>query len=458
MAQEQGLQVDTAGFDSEMQKQKTRAREAGKFQLAESDTEWIIYREPQATEFVGYQQLQSQVKIQKYSVDDADKVQIVLDKTPFYAESGGQIGDSGILKNSEALIQIDDVQKEAGLFIHLGKIISGEINQQPFQAEVDGKRRQNIGRNHTVTHLLHKALGQVLGEHVEQKGSLVHPDYLRFDFTHFKAVTASELSLVEKIVNAEIRACHPVQVEIKSLESARKSGAKALFGEKYDEEVRVISLGDFSLELCGGTHIQSTGEIGFFKIVSESSIAAGIRRIEAVTAAKAESFVYSLQDEIEQFVEILHTPRSSAVERVQKLLAENKQLQQKVEQLQAKSAGAELDTILQSSREVAGVKLIAAEVKISDGKALRAMADQLRDKMDSGIGVLVANAGGKVSVVTIVSKDLTSRFKAGKIVNQVAAIVGGRGGGRPDMAMAGGKDVDKIAAAVQAVPEIIQNY
>jgi len=301
-------------------------------------------------------------------------------------------------------------------------------------------------------------LGQVLGEHVEQKGSLVHPDYLRFDFTHFKAVTASELSLVEKIVNAEIRACHPVQVEIKSLESARKSGAKALFGEKYDEEVRVISLGDFSLELCGGTHIQSTGEIGFFKIVSESSIAAGIRRIEAVTAAKAESFVYSLQDEIEQFVEILHTPRSSAVERVQKLLAENKQLQQKVEQLQAKSAGAELDTILQSSREVAGVKLIAAEVKISDGKALRAMADQLRDKMDSGIGVLVANAGGKVSVVTIVSKDLTSRFKAGKIVNQVAAIVGGRGGGRPDMAMAGGKDVDKIAAAVQAVPEIIQNY
>ncbi|MFO7895857.1 MAG: alanine--tRNA ligase [Candidatus Cloacimonadales bacterium] len=458
MAEEQGLKVDIAGFEREMQQQKNRARQAGKFQMSDTEIDWISYREETATKFVGYEQLQAEVKIQKYNVDDDNNLRLVLDKTPFYAESGGQVGDSGILENSEAQIRIDDVQKQADRFIHIGKLLSGEVNQQPFTAKVDAERRRNIGRNHTVTHLLHKALGEVLGEHVEQKGSLVHPDYLRFDFTHFQQVSAVELRLVEKIVNKEIRACHPVQTEIKSLEKARQAGAKALFGEKYEADVRVVSLGDFSMELCGGTHIKCSGEIGFFKIVSEASIAAGIRRIEAVTAAKAENYVDTLDDEIEQFVEILHTPRSAVLERVQKLLAENKQLQQEIEKLQSKSAGAQVDAIIKNAREIAGVQVIAAALKISDGKALRAMADQLRDKMGSGLGVLVAEASGKVSVVAIVSQDLTKKYQAGKIVNQVAEIVGGRGGGRPDMAMAGGKDISKIAAAVEAVPEIIRNY
>ena len=456
MAEEKALTVDQAGFDAEMEQQKKRAREAGKFVLANENVDWVIFSEPQATEFVGYNSHKAVAKIQKYSIDDENNVRIVLDKTPFYAESGGQVADSGKIVNDECEIWVENVQKDANLFIHIGKLKSGEINENDFTVEINGERRQNIGRNHTTTHLLHKALQQVLGEHVQQKGSLVHPDYLRFDFTHFQQVNSQELKLAEKIVNAQIRACLPVQTEIKSIENARKEGATALFGEKYEDDVRVVTMGDFSKELCGGTHLNFTGEIGLFKITSESSIASGVRRIEAVTGKKAEEYIDVMEDEIEEFVRILNTPRKSSKEKLHKLIDENKKLQKELEKFKAKSVGSQLDEILAKSTEINGVKVVVASLAISDSKALRAIADQLKDKIGSGIGVIVAKVGDKVSVVTIVSKDLTSKYQAGKIVNEVAQIVGGRGGGRPDMAMAGGKDVDKIPQAVKAVPGIIE--
>ena len=305
---------------------------------------------------------------------------------------------------------------------------------------------------------MHKALKEVLGDHVQQKGSLVNPDYLRFDFTHFKQVTAEELRLAERIVNEQIRNCLLVQTEIKSLEEARAAGATALFGEKYSDKVRVVSIGDYSMELCGGTHLNYTGEIGLFKITSESSIAAGIRRIEAVTGEKADNFVYLLEDELDEFVEILNTPRKSAKEKIYKLLDENKKLQQELEKFQNQNAGAQINEILSKAKTINDIQVIAASVKIPDSKALRTMADKLKEKMNSGIGILIAEAGGKVSVVTVVSNDLKKKYPAGKIVNEVALIVGGRGGGRPDMAMAGGKDVSKIPDAIAAVPEIISKF
>ncbi len=458
MAEEKDLKVDTDGFNTEMEKQKTRAREAGKFKLSQTDIEWIEYSEPKATEFLGYDSLEETAKICRYNIDDDDNVKLILDKTPFYAESGGQVGDMGIIENSNCKIKITDVQKDADFFVHIGKLISGEINENPVSAKVDAKRRKNIARNHTVTHLLHKALKEVLGDHVQQKGSLVNPDYLRFDFTHFKQVTAEELRLAERIVNEQIRNCLLVQTEIKSLEEARAAGATALFGEKYSDKVRVVSIGDYSMELCGGTHLNYTGEIGLFKITSESSIAAGIRRIEAVTGEKADNFVYLLEDELDEFVEILNTPRKSAKEKIYKLLDENKKLQQELEKFQNQNAGAQINEILSKAKTINDIQVIAASVKIPDSKALRTMADKLKEKMNSGIGILIAEAGGKVSVVTVVSNDLKKKYPAGKIVNEVALIVGGRGGGRPDMAMAGGKDVSKIPDAIAAVPEIISKF
>ena len=458
MAEEKGLSVDEVGFAVEMEKQKTRARNAGKFVLSNENIEWVVFQEPKATEFLGYEQITTEANIMKYHIDDENNLKLVLDRTPFYAESGGQMADNGTIRNDECMIMINDVQKDADLFIHLGKLVSGEINQKLVKAEIDVARRKNIGRNHTVTHLLHKALKQVLGDHVQQKGSLVHPEYLRFDFTHFQQVTPVELRLAEKIVNEEIRACHAVTTEIKDLEQARAEGATALFGEKYEDDVRVVSMGDFSSELCGGTHINYTGEIGLFKIMSESSIAAGIRRVEAVTAAKAEELVRLVEDELTQFVEVLNTPRKSAKEKLHKLIDENKKLMQDLEKFKAKSAGAELNEIMAKSLEINGIKVITASIKISDSKALRAMADQMKQRIGSGIGVLIAESDGKVSVVTVVSKDLTKKYHAGKIVNEVAMIVGGRGGGRPDMAMAGGKDVSKISEAIAAIPAIIQKF
>jgi len=456
LAEEKGLTIDEAGFATEMEAQKTRARNAAKFVMNTEEIEWIELKEEKATEFVGYKSAEARCFIQKYNIDDKNNVRLVLDQTPFYAESGGQQADTGRIHNEECKIEITDVQKSQDLFIHIGKVLEGEINEAEFAAMIDEEHRASVARNHTATHLLHEALKEILGDHLNQKGSAVHADYLRFDFTHFQQVTQEELSMVEHIVNRKVRECIQVETELKPIDEAKKEGATALFGEKYGEEVRVVTMGDFSKELCGGTHLRYTAEIGLFKILSESSIAAGVRRIEAVTGEKAEEYVLKLEDEMSEVTRLLSAPKAVVFEKLEKIIAENKELHHQMEQLKAKSAGSKLDELIASGKDIDGVKLIAAKLEVADGKAMRAAGDQLRDKIGSGIGVLIADVGGKVSIITIVTKDLTNRFKAGAIVGKVAAIVGGKGGGRPDMAQAGGKDVTKIDEAVAAVEGIVR--
>jgi len=458
MAKEKGFSVDEKGFRKEMEKQKQRAREHAKFEMKLEEIEWIEFSNPQKTHFVGYKHNRSESRIMKYFIDDDNNVKIILDKTPFYAESGGQVADSGTISNEECKLEISDVQKEDGFFIHFGKLKKGEIIDKPYSAEIDFDRRKNIARNHTATHLLHKALKEVLGEHVQQKGSLVNGEHLRFDFTQYRQVSKRELDMIEKIVNRKVRECLPVKVEIKKLAEAKKEGATALFGEKYGEEVRVVSIGDYSKELCGGTHLNFTGEIGLFKITSESSIAAGIRRIEAITGERAERYVKLLENEFDEIGRYLNTPQFAVMEKLRKLISENKELHLKIRSFRLISAGNAVDEMIAKAKEVNGVKVVAAKINISNPSELRQIGDQLRNKLKSGIGVLLTPANGKVTVLTIVTKDLTSRFHAGKIAGKVAEIVGGRGGGRPDMAMAGGKDISKIEEAIRQIPGIIKSF
>ena len=456
IAEEKGLTVDEEGFKIEMEKQRQRARDAAKFDLKTENIDWIELSDFVPTEFVGYTENSSTCKILKYNLEE-NNVKIVLDRTPFYAESGGQIADSGKIFNEDCEIIITDVQKDADQFIHFGKLQKGEINNKEFTAEIDVVKRMDIARNHTVTHILHKALKSVLGEHIQQKGSYLHPDHLRFDFTNFKQVDKHELDIIERAVNEKIRECLPVKTEVMSIENAKKEGAVALFGEKYGETVRVVSIGDYSKELCGGTHIRFTGEIGLFKITSESSIAAGIRRIEAITGVQAERYVKILEDEIDEIGRQLNAPSSSVIEKINKMISENKNLHVQLKTIRVKSAGNILDQLIQKAIDIDGTKVVIAKINIPNPGMLRQIGDQLRDKLQSGIGVLFAEVSGKVSILIVVTKDLTNKYHAGKIIGKVAELVGGKGGGRPDMAMAGGKNSNKIVEAIKKVPEIIRN-
>jgi len=456
MAEEKGLTVDEDGFKVEMEKQRQRARDAAKFDLKTDEIDWTELSDLKPTEFVGYTKNTSTCKILKYNLEK-NKVKIVLDKTPFYAESGGQIADSGKIFNDDCEIIISDVQKDADQFIHFGKLQKGEISNKEFTAEIDIERRMDIARNHTVTHILHKALKSVLGDHIQQKGSYLHPDHLRFDFTNFKQVGKHELDIIERAVNEKIRECLPIKTEIMNIEDAKKEGAVALFGEKYGETVRVVSIGDYSKELCGGTHLKYTGEIGLFKITSESSIAAGIRRIEGITGVKAEKYVKILEDEIDEIGRQLNAPSSSVLEKINKMINENKNLHIQLKTIRVKSAGNTLDQLVQKAIDIDGTKVVIAKINIQNPGLLRQIGDQLRDKLKSGIGVLFAELDGKVFILIVVTKDLTNKYHAGKIIGKVAELVGGKGGGRPDMAMAGGKNSNKIIEAIKKVPEIIRN-
>ncbi|MCD4796163.1 MAG: alanine--tRNA ligase, partial [Candidatus Cloacimonetes bacterium] len=434
------------------------AREAAKFDMKLEEIDWIELQPTTKTEFVGYRSNDASCKVQKYFIDDENNVKLIVDKTPFYAESGGQVADIGRIYNDECKIKISDVKKENDVFIHIGKLVSGEINEKEYTAVIDEENRKKITCNHTATHLLHKALREVLGDHVQQKGSFLHPDHLRFDFTHFQQVSKHELDIVEKAVNAKIRECIPVKTELMNIAEAKKSGAIALFSEKYDEQVRVVSIGDYSRELCGGTHLSFTGEIGLFKITSESSIAAGIRRIEAITGEKAEQYVKILEDEIDEIGRHLHVSSASVLEKIQKMISDNKQLHIQLKSVRVKSAGSAIDNLIQKAIVVNGVKVVAARVNVPNPAVMRQVGDQLRDKLKSGIGLLFAEIGGKVTIITIVTKDLTDRYHAGKIVGKVSEIVGGKGGGKPDMAMAGGKDASKIDEAIKKIPEILKDF
>ncbi len=454
LAEEKGLAVDTAGFEAEMQAQRKRARQSSKFAYVADDQEWIAFEPSTPTEFTGYTESESEARIQRYRIGEDGTVQIQLDRTPFYAESGGQVGDTGRLCNSGFELAVKDVRKNGDFFIHEGDLVRGEISPGTLTAEIDTSRRDDVRRNHTATHLLHKALRDVLGEHVQQKGSLVAPDYLRFDFTHVKALATQELLAVEKAVNAVIRENRTVSVDVKPLQEARNEGAMALFGEKYAENVRMVSVAGYSKELCGGTHVSATGELGLFKIKAESSSAAGIRRIEALTGRGAEDFVLSLQQRISGFAAQLQVPESQLNQKLDSLQEQIKEKDAKLKELNAKQGADLVDGLLAQARQLEGYKLLAAKVEAKGG-SLRELGDLVKDRAQDTVAVLFSASGEKVSILCVVGADLAGKFNAGKIVSAVAAKFGGKGGGRPDSAMAGGTGPELVEEVIHALPDLI---
>ncbi|ELP5728164.1 alanine--tRNA ligase [Vibrio vulnificus] len=442
VARERDFTIDEAGFEKAMEEQRQRAREAGQFGTdynakikTESETEFCGYTGTQGNSVV------AEIFVEGEAADSlsaGDKAIIILGETPFYAESGGQCGDSGVLKTESGLFQVEDTQKLGNAIAHHGVLVEGVLAKgDQVSAIVDAERRAEISLNHSATHLLHAALRQVLGEHVAQKGSLVKAENLRFDFSHLEAVTAAELKEVERLVNAQIRRNHAIETNIMDIESAKQKGAMALFGEKYDDEVRVLSMGDFSTELCGGIHASNTGDIGLFKITSEGGIAAGIRRIEAVTG---EAALEAIDAQARKFEEKLQDAANKA-----------KSLEKEIQQLKDKLASQASANLIDQVKEIAGVKVLVAKLDGADNKALRGMVDELKNQMGSGIIMLGNVADDKVGLIAGVTQDLTSKVKAGELVNMVAQQVGGKGGGRPDMAQAGGTDSSALPSALASV-------
>ncbi len=461
-ARENHLTVDHAGFETAMSAQRNRARSASSFSAEYSQD---IKLDSQ-TEFTGYDSLDDRAHIvalfsqgqQVDSLQAGEEGLVVLDKTPFYAESGGQVGDCGQIAAAGAVFEVTDTQKQGGnLFLHKGRLISGTLNSgQLCDARVSEADRKATELNHSATHLLHAALRQTLGEHVTQKGSLVNAERLRFDFSHFEPVSAEQIDILEHIVNEQIRLNKPVTAQVMAKEDAMQAGAMALFGEKYGAEVRVLKIGEFSTELCGGTHVERAGDIGCFKIISETGVAAGVRRIEAVTGGGCIDWISSRDKVLTGIAGLLKIPPEKAAEKVEQLMEKNRSLEKQLERLNSKLASSAGDELSAQAVDVSGVKVLAVKLNDVDSKALRDMADQLKNKLGGCAIVLAVVEGGKVSLIAAVSKNLTGRIKAGDLVNFVAAQVGGKGGGKPDLAMAGGNDPSGLASALAEVPAWIQ--
>jgi alanyl-tRNA synthetase len=447
VAREHGLTIDEAGFEQAMEAQRQRAREAGRF---ETDYNAAIKVDAK-TKFCGYSATRGVSHIHAIYVEgeaietlsSGDQAMVVLQETPFYAESGGQCGDAGVIQTTSGVFAVRDTQKLGNAIIHYGVLTEGVLNQgDTAKAIVDEKRRAAISLNHSATHLLHAALRQVLGEHVTQKGSLVRAENLRFDFSHLEAMTVDEIRDVERLVNLHIRNNHQIETQIMGLEAAKAKGAMALFGEKYDSQVRVLSMGDFSTELCGGIHASHTGDLGLFKITSEGGIAAGIRRIEAVTGEAA--------------LDSLDAQQSVYEEKLSEAASKSKRLEKEIQHLKEKLASQASASLTQQVKEIAGVKVLVAQLNEADNKALRTMVDDLKNQLGSAIIMLGNVNQGKVGLIAGVTKDLTGQVKAGELVNMVACQVGGKGGGRPDMAQAGGNDIDALPQALASVDAWIE--
>jgi len=461
-ARENGLSVDHAGFDIAMTAQRTRARAAKSFGDGYNQT---IKLDAQ-TEFTGYQQLNEDSKIiglfqQSEAVSvlaEGEEGVVVLESTPFYAESGGQAGDSGRIEVEGAVFEVTDTQKQGGsLFLHYGKVVSGELkNNLPCNAFVEPVSRQAIILNHSATHLLHAALRQVLGDHVTQKGSLVNAERLRFDFAHFEPMTAEEIKIIERIVNQQIRHNAAVTADVMSKEDAINAGAMALFGEKYGDEVRVLKIGDFSTELCGGVHAKRAGDIGLFKIISETGVASGVRRIEAITGEAAIQWLEGREKSITAIASVVKSSPEAAAEKVQQLMDKSKSLEKELERLQSKLASSAGGELAGQAVDIGGVKVLAVKLDGVEPKAMTDLLDQLKNKLLSAAIVLATVKDGKVTLIAGVTKDQTTRIKAGDLVNVVATQVGGKGGGRPDMARAGGTEPEKLEQALQQVPEWVR--
>jgi alanyl-tRNA synthetase len=458
VCRERGVSVDEARFNVLLEEQKQRAREAGKFKMAQG----LSYTGA-ATAFHGYEHLVCEhSKITALYVDGSpvDSVAagvdavIVLDHTPFYAESGGQMGDAGELRNATSRVAVHDTLKiQADVFGHHGSVLEGELRVgDALVAKVDAERRQHIVRNHSATHLMHKALREVLGSHVQQKGSLVSPERTRFDFAHGMGMTAAQVAEVERLVNAEIFANAATDAAVMELEAAQKSGAMMLFGEKYSDTVRVLTIGS-SKELCGGTHVARAGDIGLFKIISEGAVAAGIRRVEAVTGSHALSYLQTLEGRLGQIASHLKVSPADAAHRVEGLLDHIKQLDKEIAQLKGKLASSQGDALMEQAMDVSGIKLLVAKIDGADAGTLRGLLDKLRDKLKSAAIVLASVDGDKVQLAAAVTSDLTGKLKAGELVNHVAQQVGGKGGGKPDMAMAGGNQPGALPQALASVQD-----
>ena len=457
VAREKGYSLDMDGYEKCMEEQRTRARSASQFGLDYRDS----IRVDGSTEFCGYDALEHKANVVGlYSagepVDSAatdDEVVVILNSSVFYAESGGQVGDAGYLQTDSGKVEILDCRKSGEHHLHIGRVLSGEIkaNQQAL-AVVNANVRQATALNHSATHLMHAALQLVLGEHVNQKGSLVNSERLRFDFSHNEAVTPVQIRQIEHIVNREILRNSNVDTAVMSMDDAKAKGAMALFGEKYGDEVRVLSMGgDFSVELCGGTHVARTGDIGLLRISGESSVAAGVRRIEAVTGEKAVALCDELQDSIAQVAAVTRASGSNVVDKVQQLVDDNRRLQKEIEGLKSKLANASGSDLMSGLREIAGVNVLSTVVEGADAKSLRDVADQVRSKLDKGVFLLVAVEGDKAALLVGVTNNLTDRIKAGDLLKHVAAQVGGKGGGRPDMAQGAATDIGALPEALESV-------
>src|ERR1700688_3172421 len=449
VARERGLTIDQAGFDAAMEAQRDRARAASKFGAELRDTVSL----PGRTEFLGYDRLCDRGAVTSLIFDGAvvdvlrpgQEGQVVLDHTPFYAESGGQIGDAGVLvgvgpRGPAARFTVRDTRKIGASFAHVGVLDAGELRVgDAVEAQVDSERRISIALNHSATHLLHAALRKVLGLHVEQKGSLVAADRLRFDFSHTQALSPEEIRQVEELVNSEIRDNKAVETRVIALDEAVAAGAMSLFGEKYESDVRVLSIGDFSMELCGGTHVERSGDIGFFKILSESGVAAGVRRLEAITGKTAYEWVVHTEQVLRDIAAMLRGSREDVDEKVRELVERSRRLEKEVQQLKSRLASGQGGDLASQAKDVDGIKVLAAQIDGADAKSLRDAVDQLKGKLGSCVIVLATVQEGKAVLVAGVSADLLTRMRAGEIASAVAAQVGGKGGGRADFAQAGGK-------------------
>jgi len=462
VAREDGLTIDEEGFDEAMNAQRDRARAASQFQMSDMGE----LKLDAATDFCGYDRLDQDSKVIALYQDgkpvdclrEGHAGVVVLDKTSFYAESGGQVGDTGLLEEADVTFEVSDTQKAGEAFLHIGKIARGDLNVGDIvTAEVDEETRLATKYNHSATHLMHAALREILGDHVQQKGSLVDPHRLRFDFSHFQQVTPEQLKTIEGIVNEHIRLNHEVETNLMSQDDAIKSGAMALFGEKYGDTVRVLKMSDFSVELCGGTHVNRTGDIGLFKITNETGIAAGVRRIEAVTGKGAFAWFDNQEQQLNQIASIVKGSRDDATDKVKQLADKAKQLEKELEQLKVKLASSAGSDLASQAEEINGIKILAAKLDGADKKTLRSTLDTLKDKLGRAAVVLATVSEGKVVLVAGVTKAETKQVRAGDLVKMVAEKVDGRGGGRPDMAEAGGNNPAALDGALASVPAWVKS-
>jgi len=458
MARERGLSVDEKGFNSAMEEQRKRAREAGKWEYAVDfrPETWKQLSSGEASRFVGYHDFQVDGEIRSVQTD-GDRILLTLKDTPFYAESGGQVGDKGSIEGDGFTIEVIDTKKAGSHIVHVGKLVQGEIGKPKVVAKIDLAARLSTARNHTATHLLHKALRDTIGTHVSQAGSLVAPDHLRFDVTHFQKIDGQQLEDIEGRVNERIRQDLAIETFQMPYDEARKLGAMAIFEEKYGDIVRVVKIGDYSLELCGGTHLAHTGEAGAFNILAESSAAAGIRRLEALTGKGAEDFLRAERRINEELRLLLNCQRDELPAKLQEMLDARKKLEHDLRELRLKLARQEIAELVARAQTLDNFRVVAEKVEVADPEDLKTMGDTLREKLGSGVGVLAAVVDGKITFACVVTDDLikNKKLRASDIVKKVAEITGGSGGGRPHLALAGGKDVSRLAESLKKVPEIV---